>query len=249
MLSLFSRCVECSPICDIGNPQQRCALLKEFYVDLNSCLCDQTLHLSSNISEEVLSRDILTKSCIDYADGQYLVKENLYDIACCDFRWELTEQSSSTIYLSPKSSHLPQKYLDISLELSYDEHAPWIHRLKTIIESNTKDCKYKTLSNVSVAVSEKSQEEVDAPSPESPRPPLPPKRKPKIGSSNSPKLPSKNENPILLKDKIDGEPNTSQSTVTAFIQADKLRREEDKVFRYTYSDCKLFSSIVFTTTA
>ena len=231
MLSLFSRCVECSPICDIGNPQQRCALLKEFYVDLNSCLCDQTLHVSSNISEEVLSRDIQTKSCIDYADGQYVVKENLYDIACCDFRWELTELSSSTIYLSPKSSYLPQKYLNISLELSYDEHDPWIHRLKTIIKSNPKNCKCKALSNVSVAVSEKSQEEVDAARPESPRPPLPPKRKPRIGSSNSPKSPSKNENPIVLKDKIDGEPNTSQSTVNTFIQADKLRREEEKVFR------------------
>ena len=231
LLSLFSRCLECSPICDIGNPQQRCVLLKEFYVDLNSCLCDQTLHVSSNISEEVLSRDIQTKSCIDYADGQYVVKENLYDIACCDFRWELTELSSSTIYLSPKSSYLPQKYLNISLELSYDEHDPWIHRLKTIIKSNPKNCKCKALSNVSAAVSEKSQEEVDAARPESPRPPLPPKRKPRIGSSNSPKSPSKNENPIVLKDKIDGEPNTSQSTVKTFIQADKLRREEEKVFR------------------
>ena len=231
MLSLFSRCVECSPICDIGNPQQRCALLKEFYVDLNSCLCDQTLHVSSNISEEVLSRDIQTKSCIDYADGQYVVKENLYDIACCDFRWELTELSSRTIYLSPKSSYLPQKYLNISLELSYDEHDPWIHRLKTIIKSNPKNCTCKAFSNVSVAVSEKSQEEVDAACPESPRPPLPPKRKPRIGSSNSPKSPSKNENPIVFKDEINGEPNSSQSTVKTFIQADKLRREEEKVFR------------------
>ena len=231
MLSLFSRCLECSPICDIGNPQQRCVLLKEFYVDLNSCWCDQTLHLSNNISEEVLLRDIETKSCIARGDRQSHVKENLYDIACCDFRWELTELSSSTIKLSPRSIHLPQEHLKISLELSYGEHAPWIHRLKTIIKSNTKNCKYKTLSNISVAVSEKSHEEVDAACPESPKPPLPPKRNPRIGSSNSPKSPLKNENPIVLKDKIDGEPNTSQSTVNTFIQTDKLRREEDKVFR------------------
>ena len=71
----------------------------------------------------------------------------------------------------------------------------------------------------------------DAACPESPKPPLPPKRNPRIGSSNSPKSPLKNENPIVLKDKIDGEPNTSQSTVKTFVQADKLRREEDKVFR------------------
>ena len=105
------------------------------------------------------------------------------------------------------------------------------NKLKTIIESNTRNCKYKTLSNVSVALSEKCQEEVDAACPESPRPPLPPKRKPRIGSSHSPKSPSKNDNPFVLKDKIDGEPNTSQSTVKTFVQADKLRREEDKVFR------------------
>ena len=231
MLSLFSRCLECSPICDIGNPQQRCVFLKEFYVDLNSCLCNQTLHLSSNISEEVSLRDIQTKSGIEYADGQSHVKEKVCNIFCCDFRWELTERSPSTIRLSPRSIYLPQEYLNISLELSYDEHAPWIHRLKTIIESNPKNCNYKTLSNVSVAVSEKCQEEVDAACPESPRPPLPPKRKPRIGSSHSPKSPSKNENPFVLKDKIDGEPNTSQSIVKTFIQADKLRREEDKVFR------------------
>ena len=230
MLSLFSRCLECSPICDIGNPQQRCVLLKEFYIDLNSCLSNKTLHLSSNISGAVLLRDIETKSGSDYADGQSPVKENVCDIFSCDFRWELTELSSGTIHLSPRSSYLPQEYLNISLELSYGEHAPWIHRLKTIIKSNTEICKYKTISNVSVAVSEKCQEEVDAACPESPKPPLPPKRKPRIGSTNSPKSPSKNENLIVLKDKIDGEPNTSQSTVNAFIQADKLRQEE-KVFR------------------
>ena len=206
-------------------------LLKEFYVDLNSCFREQTLHLSSNICGGVLSRDIETKSGSDYADGQSSVKENLCDIFCCDFRWELAELSSNTIQLLPRSISLPKKYLNISLQLSYDKHAPWINRLKTIIKSNPRNCEYKNISNVSVAVREKSQEEVEAASPESPRPPLPPKRKPRIRRSDNPQSPAKKEGPIVFEDKIHGESNTTQSTIKAFIQADKLRQEEDKVFR------------------
>ena len=78
------------------------------------------------------------------------------NLGCCDFRWELTEVSSTLIHLRPKSKFLPDEYKSLCLQIScrdtkfepneVNKQQLWFQELKKIVFSNNliiqnKNCK------------------------------------------------------------------------------------------------------------
>ena len=164
----------------------------------------------------------------------------------CDFRWELSEVSSTLIHLRPKSRALPKHCHNLCLQISCrdtkfepnteNKQQVWFQELKRIIFSNNLVRQNKTcLSDIG---EKKVTEQVNTTSPpESPKPKLPP-RKPRSHSDNTPKP---DEYAKQVKDsavsyyKQFGDSNKAQDFVKSYIEADKLRQQQ-KDFRYTVSD-------------
>ena len=171
------------------------------------------------------------------------VSSSSSSLCCCDFRWELTEVSSTLIHLRPKSRYLEKYCPNLCLQISCrdtkfepnteNKQQVWFQELKTIIFSNNLLSQNKTCQRDSGE--KKLTKQVNASSPpKSPKPKLPP-RKPRSHSDNTPKP---EEYAKQVKDsavtyyKQFGDPNKAQDFVKSYIEADKLKQEQ-KVFRYT----------------
>ena len=156
---------------------------------------------------------------------------------CNDFRWELTEVSSTLIHLRPKSKVLPKEYRNLCLQISCRDtnfgpnsekkQQLWLQELKKIIASsslfiNKCDILEKTGTNKTNHILQ----------PESPKPTLPP-RKPRSQSDDIPKEEYTKQLKVSAGSfyKNFGDPNAAQDLVKSYIEADKLQQEQ-KVFRY-----------------
>ena len=227
------------------------------FVKLSSCesKCDRDNNTFTSDTSQFNCTDSIISQVIDVNEpfnnsqqslpGQFEPSERLQDNPtpkfaperCNDFRWELTEVSSTLIHLRPKSKLLPKEYRNLCLQIScrdttFEPNSEkkqqlWLQELKKIIASsslfiNKCDIVEKTDTNKINHILQ----------PESPKPTLPP-RKPRSQSDDIPKEEYTKQLKISATSfyKNFGDPNAAQDFVKSYIEADKLQQEQ-KVFRY-----------------
>ena len=225
-------------------------LLGELCIRLNSCQCQNVLksgNVSTTENTTIHARNYQVSLIEDPIDTQSPVENKFQNnkkhltTVCCDFQWELNNFSSSLICFSPRSAFLSQKHLNLNLQLSCvdskfernTDQEQWLHKLKNIVCSNTVVCQNNNCEfNISTT---KSVEKEIRPNSESDKPKLPP-RKPRSKSGDSPKpafekdVESKRDTTKGSKKEFYKDSKTEQDIVKAYIEADKLEREQ-RVFR------------------
>ena len=252
---LFSR-IDSRKVCDEPKDQHIKITLGELFVKLSSC------ESKSDRKNNSLTSDTSQFSCTDsivsqvinvnepFNNSQHILpgqlepperqqdnaKPNYTTETCNDFRWDITEVSSTLIHLRPKSKFLPKKYSNLCLQISCRDtnfgpnsekkQQLWLQELKKIIASsslfiNKCDTVEKTDRNETNHILQ----------PESPKPTLPP-RKPRSQSDDIPKEEYAKQLKISSTSfyKNFGDPNVAQDLVKSYIEADKLQQEQ-KVFR------------------
>ena len=250
--------------CDSEKHQQLQVTLGELLVKLTSCKCkcDRNKNVLTSRNNQFIRTDSVISNSSDVNEpfNRTQLKPHAKDepnktleepntefsnLGCCDFRWELSEVSSTLIHLRPKSKFLPDEFKSLCLQISCrdtkfepneeNKQQLWFQELKKIVFSNNliiqnKKCKCDIIEKKEAKIVNTSTP------PESPKPTLPP-RKPRSQSDDIPKA---EDYAKQLKDtstslyKQFGDPSATQDLIKSYIEVDKLQQEQ-KVFRYAIS--------------
>ena len=242
----FSRCLEYSQDCDIKKPRASTSVaLGGLCVKLSSCNSSENSTICENLYLDFCDSGSSTVTEFGITNPSHRLfhptegtRGNLKTLGSplCDFHWKLTEVSTNLIHLNPRSTFIPKRRLNLSLQIScLDKKAEateefWFDVLKNVIKSDSALCEEKNCDCICIAKT--AQEKAPSLSPpDSPKPNLPP-RKPRNQSGDTLLQPkdSKQNADRFFSSYVHGDPKTGQDMVTAYIEADKLQQEQ-RIFR------------------